>query len=202
MKVIGLVGGIGSGKSTVARLMGQYGGVTVIDADQLGHEVLRQNEVKTLVKSQWGDALFGDDGEIDRRKMAAMVFSGTREGNANLELLNKISHPRIAELLTTHLETARMANVRMILLDAPLLLEGKWDRFCNDILFVDAPEQVRIARVLARGWTMVEYQARVASQLPLDAKRNAARFVINNDCSLDELKQRVNHLWECLCGDL
>ena len=192
MKIIGLVGGIGSGKSIVARLIGKHEGVTVIDADQLGHEVLRLDEVKTLVKAQWGDAPFGDDDEINRRKMAELVFSDTENSNENLEQLNKISHPRITELLKKHLETAKISDVRMVLIDAPLLIEGGWDRFCDEIIFVDSPLPARIARVLERGWTPEEFQVRTANQLPLDKKRQTARIVIENDCSLVELEQRVD----------
>ena len=195
MKIIGLVGGIGSGKSTVARGIGKRDGVIVIDADRLGHEVLRFDEVKTLIRAEWGDAPFGDDGEIDRRQMAAIVFSGTEEGNAELEKFIGISHPRIAELLKSQIEVAKMNGVRLVLLDAPLLLEGGWDRLCDDLVFVDSPMETRMERVLARGWTPEDFRARAANQWPLDDKRNAARFVIENDGSLDELDKRIGDLF-------
>ena len=191
MKIIGLVGGIGSGKSTVARFIGQLEGTVVIDADQLGHEVLRQVEVKTLIQAQWGDTPFGEDGEIDHRKMAALVFSGTTDGNANLEKLMAISHPRIALLLKKRLETARIKGDRLVLLDAPLLLEGGWECFCDAVVFVDAPEQMRLTRVLKRGWTSEEFHAREARQIPLNLKRTASYFVISNDNSLVELEHRI-----------
>lgn len=192
MKVIGLVGGIGSGKSTVARIIGGRDGAVVIDADRLGHEVLRLDEVKTLIRAEWGDVPFGNDGEIDRRKMAAIVFSDTPESRANLEKLIAISHPRIAELLKSQIHIAKIRNSKLVLLDAPLLLEGDWDRFCDRIIFVDSPEHIRIERVMKRGWTMDEYRARTANQLPLETKRNAAQDVLENDCSLVELEQRID----------
>ena len=191
MKTIGLVGGIGSGKSTVAQIIGQREDAVVIDADRLGHDVLRLDEVKTLIRADFGDAPFGEDGKIDRRKMAALVFSGTPEGNAHLEKLIGISHPRIAGLLKKQIELAKIKGVKLVLLDAPLLLEGHWDQFCDGIIFVDTPEHVRMQRVMDRGWSMLEFLARSANQLPLETKRAAAQFVIKNNCPLDELEQRV-----------
>jgi len=201
MKIIGLVGGIGSGKSTVARLIGKRDGVTVIDADRLGHEVLLLDEVKTLIRAEWGEAPFGDDGEVDRCKMAAIVFSGTAEGNADLEKLKKISHPRIVELLKSKIVFAKMTLVRLVVLDAPLLLEGRLDWLCDDLVFVESPHLARIDRVLSRGWTPEEFRARTANQLSLDDKRKAARFVIENDCSLDELDKRIDVLFRKLFPD-
>ena len=191
MKIIGLVGGIGSGKSTVARLIGQREGVLVIDADRLGHDVLRLDEVKSLIRAQWGDLPFGVDGEIDRRKMADIVFSVTKDGNADLEKLNAISHPPLDELLKGQIEVAQVKNVRLLLLDAPLLLEGGWDRFCDFLVFIDTPIEERISRVFERGWTTAEFKARTANQLPLDAKRNAAHFIIENNGSLFDLEQHI-----------
>ena len=192
MKTIGLVGGIGSGKSTVAQIIGRRGDAVVIDADQLGHDVLRLDEVKTLVRAEWGNATFGEDGEIDRRKMAALVFSGSPEGDAQLEKLIGISHPRIAGLLKKQIELAKIKGVKLVLLDAPLLLEGHWDQFCDRIVFVETPQHVRMERVAKRGWSQEEYHARAANQLPLEEKRKAAQFVLENDCSLIELEQRID----------
>ena len=201
MIIIGLVGGIGSGKSTVAKLLEQREGILVVDADRLGHNVLRFDEVKSLIQAQWGDTPFGPDGEVDRRKMATIVFSGYEEGNANLEILAAITHPYIAKLLKRQIEVAKMRNIHLVLLDAPLLLEGKWDRFCDILVYIDTPIQVRISRVLERGWTSEEFQARTANQLPLDVKRNAAQFIIENDCSLVELEQRINDLFRLIFQD-
>jgi dephospho-CoA kinase len=157
---------------------------------------LQFDEVKTLIRAEWSDAPFGDDGEIDRRKMAAIVFSDSEEGKNYLEKLSKISHPRIAALLKTQIEIARMNDARLVLLDAPLLLEAGWDKLCDDLVFVESPYLARIERVLARGWTPEEFTVRTANQLPLDDKRNAARCVIKNDCSLDELNKRIEELFQ------
>jgi dephospho-CoA kinase len=110
--------------------------------------------------------------------------------------LSKISHPRIAELLKSQIEIARMNDVQLVLLDAPLLLEGGWDRLCDDLVFVESTYLERIERVLSRGWTPEEFTVRTANQLPLDTKRNAARFVIKNDCSFDELDKRIDELFQ------
>ena len=192
MKTIGLVGGIGSGKSTVAQIIGRREDAVVIDADRLGHDVLRLDEVKTLVRAEWGNTPFGEDGEIDRRKMATLVFSGTPESIAQLEKLIGISHPRIAGLLKKQIELAKIRGVKLVLLDAPLLLEGPWDQFCDRIIFIETPQHVRMERIAKRGWSQEEYHARAANQLPLEEKRKAAQFVLENDCSLIELEQRID----------
>ncbi|MDR1382651.1 MAG: dephospho-CoA kinase [Planctomycetaceae bacterium] len=191
MKIIGLVGGIGSGKSTVARMIGERDNAVVLDADKLGHDVLLLDEVKTLVRNEWGDVPFDANGEINRRNLADIVFSGTKDGNENLDKLKKISLSRIATLLKSQIDRAKAEKKAWILLDAPLLLEGNWDKFCDVIIFIDTPEQVRLEHALSRGWTKKEYDARTAQQIPLENKRLAAKFVLQNDCSLEQLRERI-----------
>ncbi|MCL2349744.1 MAG: dephospho-CoA kinase [Planctomycetaceae bacterium] len=194
MKVIGLVGGIGGGKSTVAKIFASRDGVVAIDADRLGHDVLRLDEVKKQVRSLWGNLPFDEKGEIDRRKMAGIVFAGTAESDENLKKLTGISHPKIAELLQKQLENAKISGKWLVLIDAPLLFEGKWDRFCDEIIFVDAPEELRIQRMLSRGWTPGEYRARVANQCSLEEKKRAAKYVLQNDGTISQLEEKIEKL--------
>ncbi|MDR1491470.1 MAG: dephospho-CoA kinase [Planctomycetaceae bacterium] len=196
MKIIGLVGGIGSGKSTVAQIIGKRDGAVVLDADKLGHDVLLLDEVKTLIRNEWGGVPFDINGEIDRRKLAAIVFSGTKTGDENLDKLKKISLPRIATLLKSQIDRAKMKKKTWVLLDAPLLLEGGWDKFCNAVIFIDTPENLRLERAASRGWTKEEYYARTQRQIPLEKKRLAAKFILRNDCSFEQLKERINAILE------
>ena len=96
--VIGMMGGVASGKSFVARQLGQCG-AAVIDADRLGHEVLRLPEIEAAARQRWGDEIFSTDGQIDRRRLAARVFAATPEGREDLRYLESLTHPRIREFL-------------------------------------------------------------------------------------------------------
>jgi len=190
MKIIGLVGGIGSGKSTVAEIFAKKGAV-VIDADRLGHEVLRLSEIKSAMKKQWGDDIFDDHGEVDRRKMAKIVFSGDETGDTQLAALKTLVHPKIGDLIRQKIAEAEAENTKLVLIDAPLLLEGSWDSFCEEILFIDVSEEVRMDRAMKRGWSREEYFVREANQFSLETKKSAATFIINNNGDIRELEKQV-----------
>jgi len=175
--IIGLVGGIGSGKSTIARQFASLG-CAVIDSDAVAHEVLQTAEVKSLLRDWLGTAIFQEDGSVSRRAVAARVFGDP----AGIGQLNAIIHPRVARQREE--TTARCFTdpaVTAIVWDTPLLFEVGLNTQCDAIVFVKVPKQQRLERVLAvRGWTVEELDKREKFQIPLDKKAYIADYCIDN----------------------
>src|SRR5437763_12800469 len=141
--VVGLVGGIGSGKSEVAAALARRGGCLVA-GDPLGHAALRQPSVRQQVVDRWGPDLLGADGEIDRTKLGAVVFADADERAA----LEAIVHPWISRRLREQLIAAKAdPNCRFVVLDAAVMLEAGWRTACDVVVYVDAPRAVRLRRV-------------------------------------------------------
>jgi len=193
-RVIGLVGGVASGKSLVAERFAQLG-AAVIDADQIGHQVLRQDEVRERVRQRWGDAVFDQDGHVDRRRLAAIVFGSSPAGHHELHYLQQITHGRIGAAIRDEVYRLRQLGAPAVVLDAAVMLEAGWDDGCDQIVFVDAPPDLRRQRVRARGWTDAMLEAREAAQMPLDQKRNSASAVIDNSGTPEATRHQVDHLW-------
>lgn len=193
-RILGLVGGIGSGKSFVARLFAELGAI-VLDADRIGHEVLLQPDVKRTARDRWGDAIFGPDGEIQRPELAKIVFEPNEQGKKELEFLNELTHPRITEAIRAQIEKLQSQNVPLILVDAPLLFESGWNHLVSEVVFVDAPETVRRERVQSRGWSSGEFQKRESTQWSLEKKRNLADYVLNNAGTRNETEEQVRRFF-------
>jgi dephospho-CoA kinase len=183
--VIGLVGGIGSGKSRLAKELRKIRHVEIVEGDVAGHEVLQENSVKEKIRSEFGDGVFDSQGGVDRRRMSELVFGLSPAAQAAKSRLEAIVHPRIKEKLADRITAARARpGVELVVLDAAVLLEAGWRCFCDLVIFVDVPEQQRFERVArTRGWTEEEFRAREASQLPLERKRMEADDVIDNSQS-------------------
>jgi dephospho-CoA kinase len=175
--VIGIVGGIGSGKSHVASEFASHGG-RLIAGDPLGHEGLRQSPLKEQVLSRWGHDILDAAGEIDRRRLGRIVFADPRE----LRALEAILYPYIGRRIREEIARAQSdPAVRFIVLDAAVMLEAGWDSVCDHIVFVDAPAAVRLERLQhTRGWTAQELERRELNQLPLNEKRKRADAVVDN----------------------
>jgi dephospho-CoA kinase len=187
--IIGLAGGIASGKSAVASILAEMG-CAVFDADHAAREVLRQPEVRAQLVSWWGEGVIGEGGEVDRRAVAAIVFDDP-EARRRLEAL---THPLI-EARRREAVAAAPPEAPAIVIDAPLLFEVGLDRACDAVIFVDAPRDRRLARAQrSRGWDEAEFTRREESQLPLDVKRSAADHVIENDGDLDGLTDQVREI--------
>ncbi len=190
--VIGLVGGIGSGKSEVARVLADEGCV-VIDSDAEARRLIQSTSVRDTLVSWWGDEILAEDGTVDRKKVAQIVFSDPEERKR----LEGLLHPLIHEARQRKIR--ENADVPAIVIDAPLLYEAGVDRECDAVIFVDAPREARLARVREhRGWDEDELARREASQMTIEEKRRRADVVIRNDASLEELRRRVRRVFSDL----
>lgn len=186
--VIGMIGSIGAGKSAVATMLAERGGL-LIDADKLGHEALEQPGVKASIVRRWGNGVLKSDGTVNRRAIGGIVFASETERQG----LEAMVFPAIARMVWERIDTARLdSRVRFIVLDAPVLIEAGWKERCNRLLFVDAPREMRLARVSRRnGWTEVELMTRENAQMPIEEKRDLADAAIDNDGTLEELRDNV-----------
>ena len=190
--VIGLTGGIASGKSAVAAMFSQLG-ADVIDADKVGHAVLEQEEVKKQIEKQWGRKVIRDN-RVSREQLAAIVFD-PETGADQLEKLEAITHPKIKELISQRIGELQKNGAKAVILDAPLLFEAQWDVFCDKVLFVECDEEVRIQRALKRGWTREEFKSRESSQMTVAEKSQRATDLISNSGDLKPTEFEVRRLW-------
>lgn len=185
LAVIGVTGGIGAGKSTVARLLGGLG-TLVIDSDRLAHEELQSPTVVAAVRELWGQAVLSPQGEVDRAKLGSVVFHDPRQLQKLEDLLYPKIHQRRRQIIEKH---AADPQVRAVVLDAPKLYEAGVDKECDAVIFVDADEKTRLSRVSqTRGWDEAELARREKMQIPLDKKKAMADYVVvNNHPSVDSL---------------
>lgn len=186
--VIGILGGISAGKSLAACALAAEG-ARVVDADHIGHAVLREAEVVEALVRRFGPEIRNVRGGVDRMKLAKLVFADAE----SLAFLNALTHPRIRQGVAKAVEEAVSQGAPAVVIDAALLLEHNLgaDR-CTHLLFVDVPEAARRRRAAeARGWTEDEHRRRESSQWPLPRKRAAADVVIENAGDPREFTDRV-----------
>jgi dephospho-CoA kinase len=195
MKVIGLTGGIGSGKSTVSRFLAELGAV-VIDADKVGHEALKPGtELWREVVAAFGRQTLTPDGDIDREKLGEIAFSNPD----SLVRLNRIMHPRLYEVVKAQIEECRRQGTGMVVLEAPLLIEAGWTSLVDKIWVTVASEATVLRRLQERtGLSEPESLARIRSQLASTERVRYADVTIDTDGELDELRARVEKLWRKL----
>ncbi|MDG2380153.1 MAG: dephospho-CoA kinase [Pirellulaceae bacterium] len=201
MLTIGVIGGVASGKTQVARCFEQIG-LTRLDGDAVGHEVLKQPEVKAALRVRWGDQILDADGEIDRSSVARIVFNQGDGKKQELEFLEQNTHPAIKARLLAAIEFARERNLKGVVLDAALMIKAGWDEFCDHLVFVDVPASIRLQRVLDRGWTDTQFEARERAQIPLADKRQKADTIIDNCGRLEETCEQVRNLWAILSSQV
>lgn len=195
MKVIGLIGGIGSGKTTVSQFLAELGAV-VIDADRVGHEAFKAGtKLWQEVVTAFGQQVVTPNGDIDRNKLGEMVF-----GNPELlARLNQIMHPRMYDIVKAQLEKYQQQGVSVAVLEAALLLEAGWTSLVDEVWVTVASESTVLRRLKKRvGLSETEALARIRSQLSSEERAKHADVVINNDGNLAKLKARVRELWQGL----
>ncbi len=199
MFVIGLTGGIGSGKSTVSDML-RAKGAAVVCADQVGHEVYRPGTaVWDDVVAAFGRQVLAADGQIDRRKLGAIVFADPEARRR----LNAITHPPMHARMAQRLDELRQQAVGVAVLEAAILIEAGWADLADEVWLTLAPPAVAAQRLIARsGLSQQEAEARIASQLSNEERLEHADVVIDTDCSLEEVARRVDELWDGLMARL
>ncbi|MFN9993296.1 MAG: dephospho-CoA kinase [Phycisphaerales bacterium] len=192
--VIGLVGGVGAGKSTVAAKMRELG-CLVIDADAAARQALERSDVAAKLVEWWGADVLGSDGKVDRAKVSAIVFADPEQRRR----LESLVHPLVRADREREIARAAAEGMRAVVIDAPLLFEAGTDRMCDSIVFVDSPREERLKRVRARGWDEAELARREAAQMSLTEKQTRSDQVITNTGSIAELGREVERALERAC---
>ena len=194
MLIIGVVGGIASGKSFVSASFKELGAF-VLDADRTGHQVLDLPDVQRQIRTNWGDSVFRTDGSVDRRKLGEIVFHPT-DGEAELSKLEKITHPLIRKILEGQVEKLELSgDFPAAILDAPVMFKAGWNDFCDQIVFVESNEADRCRRATERGWSELEFAKREASQVSIETKRAKSDWILVNGGSIEDLREQVAQLW-------
>ena len=195
MFVIGLTGGIGSGKSTVSDML-RAKGAAILSADQIGHEVYRPGTpVWEQVVAAFGRQVVAADGQIDRRKLGQIVFGDPQAR----QRLNAITHPPMRQMMADRLEELRQQGARVVVLEAALLIEAGWADLTDEVWVTVVSPQVAAQRSMERsGLSREQAEARIASQLSDEERVQRAQAVIDTDCSLAEVARRVDELWDGL----
>jgi dephospho-CoA kinase len=185
--IIGVAGGIASGKSTVAAILSQLG-AGVISSDQLNHAELDTPDVVAQLRDWWGDAVVDSQGRTDRAALREIV----RSDPADRRRLEGLTHPRIAarrQRLTEEFQAD--PDTRAVVWDSPLLFEAGLAERCDYIIFVEADPAVRLARVRDRGWTQEDLERFEKFQKPLDFKRQRADYIVENNSDMDAVRRDV-----------
>jgi dephospho-CoA kinase len=198
--VLGLIGAIGGGKSRAAAILAGRGAL-VIDADRVGHAALRLRRVRERLVERFGDAILdcspgADWPAIDRRALGSIVFADPEA----LAALESVVHPLMRQSFERAIARAeRRGKAPVIVLDAAILLEAGWHDLCDQIVFIDAPRDQRLARLATqRGWSADRLDAREQAQWPVAVKKRRADAVIINDGSLAGLEEMLDVLWSSM----
>jgi len=193
MLTIGLTGGIGSGKSTVSRILGELG-APIIDADKVGHAIYAPDgPAYSEVIAAFGRSILAADGTIERSKLGSIVFSDPRA----LKQLNSIVHPKMFARMREMIQELRAGGEQNpVVVEAAILIEANWQPLFDEIWLVTASKERVMERIERdRGLKPEQTEARIRAQLPDDERRKYSTLVITNDGTVEELRQQVAELW-------
>jgi len=196
--IIGILGGIGSGKSTVAAEFAKLG-CKVIDADEIAHELLEQFEVRQGIVGLFGEGILDSAGKIDRQKLAGVVFADAQR----LSLLNNIIHPLVLKRAEELIELYKLrAAIKAIVLDIPLLVEVGWDKRCDKLIFIDCRRHIRVDRVKKLG-VFDENQLKIREnfQISLDKKAKLADNIVDNNSDFSALVRQVANIFSHITNE-
>ena len=188
MKIVGLTGGISSGKSTVSSYLKQLK-IPVIDADEVARKVVEPNSqgVKEIRKA-FGNDVFEEDGSLNRQKLGELVFSDVE----NRQKLDELLQPLIKIMILDEIEAYRQKGEKMIVLDLPLLFEKQYEELCEEIIVVYIPKELQLERLMRRNqYTKQEALSRIDSQLSIEEKRKRATVLLDNQGTIQQLYHQV-----------
>ena len=188
MKIVGLTGGISSGKSTVSSYLKQLK-IPVIDADEVARKVVEPNSQGAKeIKKAFGSDVFEEDGSLNRQKLGALIFSNAE----NRQKLDELLQPLIKIMILDEIEEHRQKGENMIVLDLPLLFEKQYEELCEEIIVVYVPRELQLERLMKRNqYTKQEALSRIDSQLSIEEKRKRATVLLDNQGSIQQLYQQV-----------
>lgn len=194
MPVIGLAGGIGAGKSEVARTLAALG-CEVSDSDAAAKAMLVEDDIRRTLVSWWGESVYTHAGQPDRAAIGRLVFNDP----AQRTRLERLIHPRLKVARDAAIAAARRRGAKAFVIDAPLLFEAGLDSECDAVIFVDAPRAQRVDRVRsARGWDDAELARREAAQWPVEDKRARSGYAVNNSADRTDLERQVRAALESI----
>ena len=193
--IIGILGGVGAGKSTVAGELSQMG-CALIDADGINHEVLARPEIIKQIVELWGEGILAPGGEIDRQALGEIVFADSRK----LKQLTDLTHPEVLALQQSLIERYRQkAGVKAVILDVPLLMEVGVHDNCDYLIFVDCPESIRRARLCGnRGWNEEKIKKIENFQIMLDKKAQIADYIAHNNSDIPDLRIQLRKILDSI----
>lgn len=192
MKVIGLTGGIASGKSTASAYLRELGAV-IVDADAISRASTRRGGAAFEAVCAAFDDILGADGEIDRRKLGGIVFA---DEDARRKL-NSIVHPAVMAESRAQIENARASGVKVCILDVPLLFETGMEKLCDETWLIYVPREEQIRRMAERdGLDAAAAAARIDSQMPLEEKLKRADVAIDSSGTIEQTREKLHRLWE------
>lgn len=188
MKIVGLTGGISSGKSTVSSYLKQLK-IPVIDADEVARKVVEPNSQGAReIRKTFGSDVFEEDGSLNRQKLGSLIFSNAE----NRQKLDDLLQPLIKIMILDEIEEYRQKGENMIVLDLPLLFEKQYEKLCEEIIVVYIPKELQLERLMRRNqYTKQEALSRIDSQLSIEEKRKRATVLLDNQGTIQQLYQQV-----------